>query len=147
MSLITNRKAQFNYEIIDKYVAGIELFGLEVKSLKGGHGSLEGAHVTVRGGEAYVVGMFVPPYQPNNTRKDYDPYRNRRLLLTKSEILSLNKAGSTKGLTIVPLSVYNKGPKLKLDIAIVKGKKKFDKRETIKKRDVNRDIARDMRAH
>ena len=69
MSLITNRKASFNYEILDKYVAGLELFGLEVKSLKSGHGSLEGAHITIRGGEAYIVGMFVPPYQPNNTPK------------------------------------------------------------------------------
>ena len=145
MSLISNRKAHFNYEIMDKYVAGIELFGFEVKSLKGGHGSLEGAHVTVRGSEAYVVGMFVPPYQPNNTRKDYDPYRNRRLLLQKSEILSLNKAGSTKGLTIVPLSVYNRGSKIKLDIATAKGKKKFDKRETLKKRQSDRDIARDIK--
>ena len=144
MSLITNRKVSFNYEIIDKYVAGIELFGFEVKSLKGGHGSLEGAHVTVRGGEAYVVSMFVPPYQANNTPKDYDPYRNRKLLLQKSEILSLNKVESTKGLTIVPLSVYNKGKKIKLDIATAKGKKKFDKRESIKKRDVSREIRREF---
>ena len=144
MALITNRKAQFNYEIIDKYVAGLELFGFEVKSLKGGHGSLEGAHVTVRGGEAYIVGMFIPPYQPNNTPKDYDPYRNRKLLLKKSEILSLNNMESTKGLTIVPLSVYNKGRKLKLDIATAKGKKKFDKRETLKKRSTEREVRREF---
>ena len=147
MALINNRKAGFNYEILDKYAAGIELFGFEVKSLKGGHGSLEGAHITVRGGEAYIVGMFIPPYQPNNTPKDYDPYRNRKLLLQKSQILSLNKVESIKGLTIVPISVYNKGAKLKLDIATAKGKKKFDKRENIKKRDVKRQIARDLRAH
>ena len=144
MSLITNRKPSFNYEIIDKYVAGLELFGFEVKSLKGGHGSLDGAHITVRGGEAYIVGMFIPPYQPNNTPKDYDPYRNRKLLLQKSEILSLNNVESTKGLTIVPISVYNKGSKLKLDIATAKGKKKFDKRETIKKRDVDREVRREF---
>ena len=142
MSLITNRKASFNYEILDKYVAGLELFGLEVKSLKSGHGSLEGAHITIRGGEAYIVGMFVPPYQPNNTPKDYDPYRNRKLLLQKNEILGLNKVENIKGLTIVPLSVYNRGSKIKLDIATAKGKKKFDKRETIKKRDVNREMRR-----
>ncbi len=145
MSLITNRKAGFNYEILEKYVAGIELFGFEVKSLKGSQGSLEGAHVTIRGGEAYIVEMFIPPYQVNNTPKEYEPRRNRRLLLNKKEVLELEKAEKTKGLTIVPLSVYNKGSKLKLDIAIVKGKKKFDKREVLKKRDTERDIARDLR--
>ena len=144
MSLISNRKAHFNYDILDSYVAGIELFGYEVKSLKGGHGSLEGAHVTIRGSEAYLVGMFIPPYQPNNTPKDYDPYRNRKLLLKKSEILSLNKVESTKGLTIVPLSVYNKGGRIKFDIATAKGKKKYDKRQTLKKRNTDREIRREF---
>lgn len=145
MSLITNRKAHFNYEITDTYSAGIELLGYEVKSLKNGQGSLEGAHATVRGGEAYIVAMFIPPYQPTNTPAEYDPYRNRRLLLKKDEISSLAKAESTKGLTIVPLSVYNKGGKIKLDIAIAKGKKKFDKRETLKKHQSDRDTQRDLK--
>ncbi len=145
MSLISNKKAGFNYEILDTYVAGIELLGYEVKSLKKSQGSLEGSHVTVRGGEAYVVGMFIPPYQPGNTPKDYDSSRNRRLLLNKKEILDLSKAEGTKGLTIVPISVYNKGTKIKLDIAVAKGKKKFDKRETLKKRDSLRDVARDLK--
>ena len=144
MALITNRKAGFNYEILEKYVAGIELFGYEVKSLKKSQGSLEGAHVTIRGNEAYIVQMFIPPYQQNNTPKEYDPYRNRRLLLNKKEIVALDKAEKTKGLTVVPLSVYNKGSRLKLDIAIVKGKKKFDKRETIKKRDTERETRREF---
>lgn len=142
MSLITNRKASFNYEILEKYSAGVELFGFEVKSLKNSHGSLEGAHITVRGGEVFILKMFIPPYQENNTPKEYDPYRNRKLLLTKKEIKYLVKAEETKGLTIVPISVYNKGTKIKLEIAVVKGKKRFDKRETIKKREVNRDIRR-----
>ncbi|KKR31873.1 MAG: SsrA-binding protein [Parcubacteria group bacterium GW2011_GWF2_39_8b] len=145
MSLITNKKARFNYEILDTYVAGIELFGFEVKSLKAGQGSLEGAHITIRGGEAYVVGMFVPPYQPANTPKDYDPYRNRKLLLTKKEISELVSIDQKNRLTIVPLSVYNKGPKVKIDIATAKGKKKFDKRETLKKRDTEREIGRDFK--
>ena len=145
MSLVTNKKATFNYEILDKYVAGIELFGFEVKSLKKSQGSLEGSHVTIRGNEAYLVGMFVPPYQPSNTPKDYDPHRNRRLLLTKKEIRDLGKVEGTKGLTIVPLSVYNKGKKIKLDIATGKGKKKFDKREALKKQTSLRDVARDLK--
>lgn len=145
MSLITNRKARFNYEIIEKYTAGIELFGFEVKSLQKSQGSLEGAHVTVRGNEAFVVGMFIPPYQENNTPTEYDPYRTRRLLLTKQEILNLAKIEGTKGLTIVPLSVYNKSGKIKLEIAEVKGKKKFDKRETLKKKDSLRDVTRDLK--
>jgi SsrA-binding protein len=144
MSLIGNKKAYFNYEMLDTYTAGIELFGYEVKSLKGGQGSLEGAHVTIRGGEAYIVGMFIPPYQAANTPKEYNPYRNRKLLLNKKEIVELEKMESKKTLTIVPLSVYNKGSKVKVDIATAKGKKKFDKRETLKKRDAERDVAREI---
>ncbi len=143
MALITNRKTGMNYEIMETYPAGIELFGHEVKSLKGSQGSLEGARVTVRGTEAFVTNMFIPPYQENNTPIDYDPYRNRRLLLKKNEILDLETAEKTKGLTIVPISVYNKGTKIKVDIAIVRGKKKFDKRETLKKRQSDRDIDRE----
>jgi|SRR3989344_2937334 len=144
MSLITNRKARFNYEILDKYVAGIELFGFEVKALKNGQGSIESAHVTIRGNEAFLTDMFIPPYQPNNTPKNYDPYRNRKLLLTKAEILDLEKIEKTKGLTIIPLSVYNRGGKIKIDIATVKGKKKFDKRQTLKKRDTEREVRREF---
>ena len=144
MSLVTNKKAGFNYEILEKYTAGIELFGYEVKSIRSGQGSLEGAHVTVRGGEVFLVGMFVPPYQALNTPKEYDPNRNRRLLLNKEEAAKLSHAEGTKGLTIVPLSVYNKGSKVKVDIATAKGKKKFDKRETLKKRDTERDVAREI---
>lgn len=145
MSLIQNKKAYFNYEILEKMEAGIELLGFEVKSLKKGQGSLEGSHITVRGGEVFVTNMHIPPYQPANTPKDYDPLRNRRLLLTKKEIDKLDGAENQKGLTIVPLSVYNKGRKLKLEIAIVRGKKKYDKRETIKKRDVDREIRRNLK--
>jgi SsrA-binding protein len=145
MSLVTNKKAGFNYEIIDKYTAGIELLGFEVKSLKNSQGSLEGSYVTVRGKEAYIIGMFIPPYQQGNTPKDYDPYRNRRLLLSKKEIDTLSNIEDSKGLTIVPISVYNKGNMVKLDIAAAKGKKKFDKRESLKKQDTLRDIARDLK--
>ncbi len=145
MPLVQNKKAYFNYEILEKLEAGIELLGFEVKSLKRGQGSLEGSHITVRGNEVFVINMQIPPYQPANTPKDYDPTRNRKLLLTKKEILDLAKTEGQKGLTIVPLSVYNKGRKLKLEIGIVRGKKKYDKRETIKKRDTDRELRRSLK--
>ncbi|HBH71343.1 MAG: SsrA-binding protein [Parcubacteria group bacterium GW2011_GWC1_42_11] len=146
MSLIQNKKVHFNYEIIERYEAGIELFGSEVKALRAGRGSLDGSHVTVRGGEAYLVGATVQPYQSGNIPKDYDATRNRRLLLTKREIAELGAQESKKGLTIVPISVYNKQHKLKVEIAIVRGKKTHDKRETIKKREAERDVMRDLKS-
>lgn len=145
MSLIGNHKASHNYEFLETYHSGVELFGYEVKSLQKSQGSLEGARVTVRGSEAFVIGMFIPPYQVGNTPPDYDPYRNRKLLLHKNEIIDLEKAEKTKGLTIVPVSVYNKGKKIKIDIVIARGKKKYDKRETLKKKDSARDVARDIK--
>ena len=146
MSLIQNKKVHFNYEIIERYEAGIELFGSEVKALRAGRGSIDGSHVTVRGGEAYLVGATVQPYQSGNIPKDYDATRNRRLLLTKREIAELGAQESKKGLTIVPISVYNKQHKLKVEIAIVRGKKTHDKRETIKKREAERDVMRDLKS-
>ena len=145
MSLVQNKKAYFNYEILEKFEAGIELLGFEVKSLKNGQGVLEGAHVTVRGNEAFVINMQIPPYQPKNPPADYDPSRNRKLLLTKKEIIELGKIEKQKGLTIVPLSVYNKGNRLKLGFGMARGKKKYDKRETIKKRDTEREIRRTLK--
>jgi len=146
-SYAENRKARFNYEILEKYTAGVELFGFEVKSLQKGQGSLDGAHVTVRGGEVFIVSMFIPPYQVGNTPPEYDERRNRRLLLNKKEIRELEKKSEAGGLTIVPLSVYNSGRKIKLDIALVRGKRKFDKRETLKKKTSERDVARDLKAN
>lgn len=144
-TLIENKKARLNYEILEQYEAGIELSGFEVKSLRNKRGSLDGAHVVVRGGEAYLLNAHIPPYQPGNTPKDYDPERNRRLLLTKKEIAELAGAESKKGLTIVPISVYNKKRKLKVSLAIARGKKKYDKREDIKKRDLKRAIDRTLK--
>jgi len=140
-----NRKARFNYEILEKYEAGIELLGTEVKSIRNSQISLEGAFVVVRGGEAFLINANIPPYQPLNAPKDYDPLKNRKLLLTKKEIAELTGSEKNKSLTIVPLSVYNKGRKIKVEIALVKGKKKFDKRETIKKRDTEREVRREYK--
>ncbi|HEV7702191.1 MAG TPA: SsrA-binding protein SmpB [Candidatus Paceibacterota bacterium] len=140
-----NRKARFNYEILEKYEAGIELLGTEVKSVRGGLMSLEGAFTIVRGNEVFLINANIPPYQAKNAPKDYDPLRNRKLLLTKKEITELVATEKNKSLTIVPLSVYNKNRKIKLEIALVKGKKKFDKRETLKKRDTDRELRREYR--
>ena len=145
MHLIEHSKARFDYEVLETFEAGIELLGHEVKTLRGRHGKLEGAHVIVRGGEAFIVGMSIPPYQPGNTPESYDPLRTRKILLTKEEIDTLAGYEGQKGLTLVPLSVYNKGHKLKLQIAVARGKKKYDKRATIKKRDQEREIRRTLK--
>ena len=143
--MIENKKARFNYELQDKLEAGIELLGFEVKALRAKQGSLEGAYVIVRGNEAFLVNSFISPYQPKNTPKDYDPRRNRKVLLTKKEVAELAGAESQKGLTIVPISVYNKGRKIKVELAVARGKKKYDKREAIKKRDSEREVRREMK--
>jgi SsrA-binding protein len=143
--LLQNKKAKLNYEILETFEAGIELFGYEVKSLRAKHGSLEGAHVVIRGGEAYLIGAHIPPYQQNNSPKQYDPYRNRKLLLNKKELAELVGVERQKGLTIVPISVYNKSSKLKLSIALVRGRKKYDKRDVLKKREINRTIERTLK--
>ena len=143
--LIQNKKAGFNYEFLEKLNAGIELFGFEVKSIRAKLGSLEGAYVIVRGNEAFLVNAYIPAYQPKNAPKGYDERRNRKLLLTKKEIKTLATSEAKKGLTIVPISVYNKGRKIKVEIAIARGKKKYDKRETLKKRDSEREMQREMK--
>ena len=101
-----NRKARFNYEILEKYEAGIELLGVEVKSVRGGQMSLEGAFVIVRGGEAFLINSNIPPYQVKNAPKDYDPLRNRKLLLTQKELQILSASEKNKSLTIVDASHY-----------------------------------------
>jgi SsrA-binding protein len=145
MAIIHNKKASFNFELLERFEAGIELFGHEVKAIKAGKAHLEGARVLVRGGEVYLVGATIFAYQESNSPKTYNPMRNRRLLLHKKEMLQIASAEATKGLTIVPISMYNKGRKLKLEIAIARGKKLTDKRETIKKRDTNRDVERETK--
>ena len=142
-----NRKVYFNYEILEKYECGIELLGTEVKSIRNGQISLEGAFVIIRGGEAFLINANIPPYQVKNAPKDYDPLRNRKLLLTKKELNELDGKQKNKSLTIVPISLYNKNRKIKIEIAEVKGKKKYDKRETIKKRDTDRELRRDIKEH
>lgn len=145
MSLIENTRVGFDYEILETFEAGMELRGFEVKSLRAGRGSLKGARVVARGGEAYLVGASIPAWQIANAPKSYDPERSRRLLLSQKEIAHVASAEGEKGLTIVPLKVYNKARKLKLLIAIARGKKKEDKRQSIRAREESRRIERTLK--
>src|SRR3990167_7276347 len=110
--LIQNKKVTLDYEILETFEAGVELLGFEVKSLRSHQGSLLGSHVTVRGKEAFLIETEIPPYQEKNTPDEYNSRRNRKLLLTKEEIEKLSSFESKRGLTIVPISVYNKGRKV-----------------------------------
>ncbi len=145
MALISNKKATFNFEILETLEAGIELFGHEVKAVRAGLGNLEGSYIIVRGGEAFLLGALINPFQVNNTPDDYDERRNRKILLHKKEIKKLSEVGRGTGRTAVPLSLYKNKSKIKIEIAIVKGKKKHDKRQTISKRETNREISREMK--
>ena len=140
--LAENRRARYDYEILESYEAGLELFGYEVKAIKTGHVSLKGSYVVIRKNEAYLINAFVPPYQPANTPDDYKAERTRKLLLKKSEIKSLIGKSKAKGLTLVPLKLYTKKSKIKLEFALAKGKREIDKREQIKKREFERDKER-----
>ncbi len=137
-TIITNKKAYFNYEILETYEAGIELLGFEVKAIKTGKASIVGSFVIVKNGEAWLLNADVSPYQPANTPPDYNPKRTRRLLLNKKEIRELIGKTHENGLTIMPLKLYSKNGKIKIEIGIARGKKKTDKRETIKKREWSR---------
>jgi SsrA-binding protein len=145
MNLLEHKKARLNYEVLEEFEAGFQLLGHEVKAVRAKQGKLEGSHVIVRAGEAYIVGMHIPPYQVANTPADHDPDRTRKLLLTKKELAALAAFEGQKGLTIVPLAVYNKGNKLKVRIAVARGRKVHDKRAVLKERDTKRDIQRTLK--
>jgi len=142
MVLVEYKKAFLKYAPVESYAAGLELTGQEVKSLRNKLGSLDGSRVVVRGGEAFIVGMTIPAYQPVNAPKSYDTERTRRLLLTKKDIAALAAAEEKKGLTIVPLEIYTAGRFVKARVAIVRGKGKEDRREDLKKRDALREAER-----
>ena len=146
MELISkNKKALFKYEILEKFEAGISLIGQEVKSIKLGRINLAGSYAVLKNEEAFLIGAKIPPYQPKNAPKNYDSERLRKLLLKKSEIKYLIGKTKQKGLTIVPLSVYNKRGRIKIEIALVRGKKEIDKRETIRKRETEREMERELK--
>lgn len=137
MKLVSNKKLGLTYSVEESIEAGIELLGLELKSLRKKQGSVDGGKIIIRGGEAFAVGIFIPPYQENNTPKDYDPYRTRKLLLKKSDMMHILREQESSNLTALPISLYLKNNLVKCEVGLCKKKLKGDKRENIKK-----DIAR-----
>lgn len=144
MKLIESKKLHLVYLITNTFETGLELFGFEVKALRKKQGSLEGGKVIIRGGEAFLVGVYIPPYQVANTPKSYDPYRTRRLLLKKSEVMELYNLEQSKTLTLHPNSLYSTHNLIKCEVAVCKKKDNKDKREDIKK-DIARRELRDVR--
>jgi len=139
-----NKKAGYDYNILEKFEAGIVLFGQEVKSIKTGHINLSGGYVTFNGSEPFLVGVKVPPYQPNNVGADYPQERQRKLLLNKKEIDYLSGRSKEKGFSLIPLKIYANNGRIKLEFGLAKGKRKYDKKEKIKKRDTEREINREL---
>lgn len=140
--LAENKKAFFDYEILEKYEAGLVLTGQEVKSAKNGQINLKGSYITFHNNKPTIIGMHIAKYKPAGKLPDYDPVRTRDVLLKKKEIAYLQGKSQEKGLTIVPLKVYIKGRLVKIEIGVGRGKKTYDKRETIKKRDLQREMNR-----
>lgn len=144
-TLAYNRRAAYDYEIMEKLEAGLVLLGTEVKSVKAGHLSLRGAFVTLHDSEAFLTNATIPPWQVKNAPSNFDPTRPRKVLLKKSELKHLIGNHQTKGLTIIPLRVYTKGPRIKLELALARGKKKYNRRREKKERDIQRDTERLLR--
>ncbi len=146
-----NKKAHYDYEIIEKYEAGLILTGQEVKSIRTGHINLAGSYVVIRtsggarGAAAELIGAKIPPYQPKNAPADYNPEKQRKLLLNKKELDYLAGRANEKGFSLIPLKVYDNNGRIKLEFGLAKGKKSFNKKEKIKKKDVERDIQREFK--
>src|SRR3989344_3069477 len=145
MKPLVNKKGLFNYEILESFEAGMKLAGTEVKSLRSSRVSFEGSYVGFRSGEAFLLNLTIPPYQPANRPSGYEQMRPRKLLLSRKEIAYLLGKAQEKGLTTLPLKVYTARGTLKLQIGVARRKKKFDKREALKKRATQRDIERELK--
>ncbi|OGL73820.1 SsrA-binding protein [Candidatus Uhrbacteria bacterium RIFCSPHIGHO2_02_FULL_60_10] len=144
-TLAANKRIRYDYEILESFEAGLQLTGQEVKQVRAGFMKLQGAYVTMHGGEAFLLNAHVPKYPPAGPLPSYDPYRSRRLLLHRRELLKILGKLAQKGLTLVPLSVYTKGSRIKIEIGIARGKKQFEKREDIKKKETDREIRRSLK--
>lgn len=143
--IASNKKAFHEYHVLDKFEAGVQLTGTEVKSLREGAANLKDAYVTFKNGEAFLFNAHISPYAHGN-RENHDPVRTRKLLLHRREIEKLHVQVTEKGLTIVPLRLYFKGSRVKAEIGVVRGKKLYDKRETEKKREADRETAAAIKA-
>ena len=139
-----NKKAYHDYFVDEKYEAGIELFGTEVKSIRAGTVNLKDSYCTVRNGELFALGIHISPYEKGNIF-NREPLREKRLLMHKKEILKLFNLVGQKGYTLVPLSLYFSGSRVKVEVGLCRGKKLYDKREDIAKKDANREIERKMK--
>ena len=145
MKIITNnRKASFLYHLISKYEAGIQLKGSEVKSIREGKINIKESYITIRNGEMFVVGMHIGEYS-HSGYSTHDPLRDRKLLMNKAEIFKIRRDFENKGKTIIPTKMYFKRGKVKIEIALAKGKKNWDKRESKKQKDIDREIKRTMK--
>ena len=146
-TLAHNKEAAFHYEILEKFEAGLKLSGPEVKATKLGQINLRGSYVSFIKNEPFLVNAHINPYKPAaGVQKDYSPTRPRKLLLRQKEINYLRGKTEASGLTIIPLSVYTKNALIKIEIALARGKKIYDKRESIKKREIERQIQRKMKS-
>lgn len=141
-----NKKATFDYEILDEFKAGLMLLGSEIKSIRKGNVNLKGSYVSIQNGRAFLKGAHISRY-PFDSNTDYDPFRDRELLLNKSELHKIENQLNNQGVTVVALAIGLDGKYAKVKIGVARGKKKHDKRETIKKREVKRQIDRAMKRH
>lgn len=138
--ITTNKKAYFDYEILETFEAGIVLEGQEVKSIKTGHISLTGSYVTIKDSEAWLLSAHIPPYKMAGPLPGYEPTKSRKLLLRKQELRTLIGKIKQKGLTLMPLKIYTKRGKIKLEFGLARGKKKYEKREKIKEREIKKRV-------
>jgi SsrA-binding protein len=142
-TIVSNRKARHDYEILEHFEAGIVLSGAEVKSLRGGRGSLTEAYARLRDGEVWIEGMHIPPYEQASDKRTYDPIRPRKLLLHRKQIETLIGKTAERGLALVPLRVYFSHGLAKMELALARGKRRFEKRQAIAEREHKREILRE----
>ena len=143
--IATNRKARYEYEIFDTFEAGVALLGPEVKSLRAGRANLSDAYATIRGREVFLVGLHISPY-PQAGRANPDPRRERKLLLHRAEIARLQGRVVERGFTLIPLQLYFKNGRAKVELGLARGRRRHDKREAIRRRETDREMRRTMRA-
>lgn len=141
---ILNRKARYDYEILDKFEAGIVLTGTEIKSIRKGSANLKDSYAIIKNGEAFLLNMYISEYKEGN-KFNHDETRTRKLLLHKNEINKINDKISIKGLTLVPVKLYFSNGKAKIELAVARGKHTYDKKETIKQRDIDREMKKSLK--